>query len=331
MSKNYKEAMDKIKLSEDMKAKILENINNPPELKKPVRKNTYHITRGLCYAACLLICFTAVSSGVHFKSSTSDNVPPAVSTPPQHSAAPVQSQAPQNNLPVNSEPPAEQSGIYEKPYKPEKTSPSAGQQIAKSSQKPQTNDNNTSDSSFFHGSAAGSQNDKPSSPDNNTDLVLSSGFNSSEASLPPEDEQLEQSFGGSPFSSDIETVSDIRNNLDYDFKTPQFMPENYENDSTSLLFDSLIQISYTNGDERILYRTKKNPENDDISGDYSTYEQEATESVNGVSATLKSNDNLCHTALWHDGDFAYSLYSSGGLECEEMLKIIENVDFSKSE
>lgn len=109
------------------------------------------------------------------------------------------------------------------------------------------------------------------------------------------------------------------------------MPENYENDSASLLFDSLIQISYTNGDERILYRTKKNPENDDISGDYSTYEQEATESVNGVSAILKSNDNLCHTALWHDGDFAYSLYSSGGLECEEMLKIIENVDFSKSE
>ena len=330
MSKNYKEAMDKIKLSEDMKAKILENINNPPELKKPVCKNTYHITRGLCYAACLLICFTAVSSGIRFKSSTVDKVQPTVSTPPQNSVPPVQSQAPQDNPPY-SEPPAEQSGGYKKPSESEKTSPSGKQQIAKSSQKPQPNDNSTSDSSFFHGSAAGSQNNEPATSDNNTDPVLSSGFNGSEASQPPEDGQPEQVCVGSPFSPDIETVSDIRNNLDYDFKIPQYVPENYENDSASLLFDSLIQISYTNGDERILYRTEKNPEENDISGDYNTYEQEDNESVNGVSATLKSNDNLCYTALWHDGDFAYSLNSSAGLEHEEMLKIIESTDFSKSE
>lgn len=331
MSNNYKKAMDKIKLSEDMKAKILENISNPPEIKKPVHKNTYNIARGLCYAACLLICFTAVSSGVHFKNSTVDKVQPAVTAPPQHSVPPVQSQAPQDSLPVSSESPSKQSGGYENSSKPKKTSPSGKQQIAKASQKPQTDADNTSDSSFFHGSAADRQNNEPTNSDSNTDPVLSSGFNGSEASQPPEDGQLEQSCGGSPFSPDIETVSDIRNALDYDFKIPQYMPKNYETDSASLLFDSLIQISYTNGDEKILYRTEKNPEENDISGDYNTYEHEDNESVNGVSATLKSNDNLCHTALWHDGDFAYSLYSSAGIEHEEVLKIIESTDFSKSE
>lgn len=121
-----------------------------------------------------------------------------------------------------------------------------------------------------------------------------------------------------------EDLESILNELGYGFDVPSYIPDGYETKSTSLMFGSLVQIVYKNGDDDIIYRTEKS-DAPDISGEYNIYENTGTQVINSNDVTLKISDGKVYTAVWNNG-FAHSVYASGGLAEEEVVKIIEGID-----
>lgn len=123
-----------------------------------------------------------------------------------------------------------------------------------------------------------------------------------------------------PFTSH-KNIDEAKKAVSFAVKVPGTMPDGYEIKGVALLFGTLVQLSYENGnDGRITYRTEKT--NDDISGDYSVYEKTET-TDDGI--TIKGNDGLYCTAVWNDGENAYSVYSEDGLTRNEILKIVSSV------
>lgn len=189
-----------------------------------------------------------------------------------------------------------------------------------------TNPNTTADSDGV--TSGGNINDSaPPKNDNIGDIPVSA--------LPPtnnadNDSDVEQGMcGGNPFD-EKNNLDEIQKEVGYAFKVPHYMPKGYKTDSMAVMFGTMIQISYTNksnGDE-IIYRTEKTT--GDISGDYSEYKNVETKRINNSDVEIKSNGESCHTATWNDND-AYSVYSRNGIDKNDMEKIVKSVDYPKAE
>lgn len=303
MSKKYKEAMDKIVLSDELKTKIIENSskNHLPVKEKTKRTKTFYFRYGVRYAACLLLCFLAVSVSKNFVQTdimpSATNVPSYASPAPQPTNA-VSSQLPENDvLPDNIEnqEPAENA-----------QQDNINHHLTAETQSPQTEEPNIANPV------------EPQSPENNT----TNEENPHESSSGNGDNGIESPINP---STDVENFSDLREQFGYDFKVPQYLPEGYELDKVSIMFGSLVQISYLSENDEIVYRTEKT--NADISGDYNVYDTVETETINSIDTTLKSSDEVFYGAVWIDGDMSYSIHSTNGLEKDIMVKIVENIDY----
>lgn len=310
MSKKYKEAMDKIVLSDELKAKIIENTvkNRLPVKTTPKHTKAFYFRYGVGYAACMLLCFLAVSVSKDFAGTNIlTNVPSSVSPVPEPTDAISPEQPTNGVLPKNN------SIEYQKPAKNAEQN-AMNHQIAAETQRPQ--------SKIPHIATP----PETQTPGNNAPV-------SSENNSSNEENPLQSSLGNennqvvSPInpSTDAESFSDVREQLGYDFKVPQYLPEGYKLDTVSLMFGSLVQISYLCETDEIVYRTEKTDA--DISGDYNVYDTVETETINGVDTTLKGSDGVFYGAVWNDGEMSYSIGSTNGFEKDTLVQIAENVDF----
>ena len=159
---------------------------------------------------------------------------------------------------------------------------------------------------------------------------------SSESSAPPQsqapdipsdgDEEPGPAMSAPPQSSDYafddDGIGKLRAELGYDFSVPHYIPDGYAAESADLLFGSLVQLTYTSGEDKLTFRTEKY--DGDISGDYSAYEITENVSIGGADVTLRINGDKCYSAVWQ-ADSAYAIYSSAGLSREQTIKIIENI------
>ncbi len=122
---------------------------------------------------------------------------------------------------------------------------------------------------------------------------------------------------------DAADIADAQNAVGYAIRTPGYLPKGYRTDAVTVLFGSLVQISYTCGDAEILYRTERT-DDADISGDYNRYDEAVCE-IGGSDVTLRSEGGQIRGAIWSDGECAYSVSSTDGLARDEIVKIIESV------
>ena len=80
--------------------------------------------------------------------------------------------------------------------------------------------------------------------------------------IPPEgDEELETGVATPPQSSDYafddDGIGKLRAELGYDFSVPHYIPDGYAAESADLLFGSLVQLTYTSGEDKLTFRTDK--------------------------------------------------------------------------
>lgn len=319
MSRKYKEAMDKIVVSDDLKRSIMAKAAlKEKTVSKSNRSKLFCLRYAAACAACLLICAAAVS--VHKYMISTDVLPSASSTPsatavPSGSSEPAKTEKPAaSQSPEENQASGEQkiNNIILKNQTPSEREPSEGSRLEEGIIKT--------------GEAAPSANEQDSSAaatGTPTDIPpLSSVSPSSPEPEPPSGGEFSV-LQPAP-SLDLKDFSEIREQLGYEVKLPQKLPQGYQADSVSLLFGELLQISYTKEDNTILYRTQKT--SGDISGDYNIYEKVETKQINGTDVTLKSSGDLCYTAIWNDGESSYSLYSREGLTQRDMILIIEDID-----
>lgn len=354
MSKEYRDAMDKIVLSDEMKEKILKKAAEKEQSALPSSVHTpgkrtrcFYLRYGMSYAACIVLCAATVFVGRGYLKN--NEVKPADEKPPVIQSDTVEVKKPQSEV-KNADTGAaedENTVLPQGDVQPDKGSvkpsevfrnsdetrePSDGNRVSRgeggtgngetarpgktnAAEAAQPGSSGTDRGNHVQPDSANPEGGdfvQSGNPDPGSDDFEQSGNNN------PVDSDLVQS--GNPFA-EIDDLKTAQSEVGYVFGVPGYMPDGYEIKGVALLFGTLVQLLYENGnDDRITYRTEKT--NDDISGDYSVYEK--TEITDG-GITIKGNDGLYCTAVWNDGENAYSVYSEDGLTRNEILKIVSSV------
>ena len=90
---------------------------------------------------------------------------------------------------------------------------------------------------------------------------------------------------------------------------------------------SVLQVFYKNGDKEILIRKALVSQGKDISGDYNAYDVTKKVSVKGKKGkvTIKGTEKKKNLAVWSDGTYSYSLYTSAGMSQKALIRLVKQV------
>ena len=93
-----------------------------------------------------------------------------------------------------------------------------------------------------------------------------------------------------------------------------YIPEELKITAIRLIEGSLLEVVYELDGNSIVYR--QGPGEEDVSGDYTEYEETFTEKIEGteVSVTYKGNGGLVSLMTWQDSGFAYAFYFTPGFD-----------------
>jgi len=117
----------------------------------------------------------------------------------------------------------------------------------------------------------------------------------------------------SPYIEEATSVTELSEILGFDMDDVPELP--FEAKSAAYCaMDNMGEITYEGEGESAVYRKSKGEE--DNSGDYTDYENICVIEADGVTVTLKGDDKYT-LAIWHDGEYSYSLSLSSGLTSEQ--------------
>lgn len=296
MSKKYREELEKITVSPELKEKIL---RTAPVRAKRRRQNVYKYAS---LAACFALCAAAI--GVSQNLYRADLPPEPEITPPLTAVSPAPTASP---IPAASPAPAATAAPTQAPAKSHTPAQTPAPTAAPSATAPAASDT-------------------PAIPAASPDAVIPPATAAPEPTEPPAGSAPDVSdppeLALPPFY-DAADIADAQNAVGYAIRTPGYLPEGYRTEAITVLFGNLVQISYTCGDAEILYRTERT-DDADISGDYNRYDEAVCE-IGGSDVTLRSEGGQIRGAIWSDGECAYSVSSTDGLARDEIVKIIESV------
>lgn len=334
MSRKYNEAMDKIAVSDELKEKIMKSAEMRGEAKpKSARSNVFPLRRAAGWAACLVLC-AATAAVVKSRTGADIVPPPEVVTAPDDGERNV----PQGNADGSETQQNVPTGSSEQ-LQPQGKDTAEGSENARNnadvpSAKPDVPQGVSSPKSDIPQDAVSAKPDIPQDSGGETQGSSESAQNpQGEENVPPTDNDgdspefavpppLMSGGNESGLFEDMRDIDAVRQTLGYSFKLPHFMPDGFKAESVSLLFGGLVQLTYSDGESTIFFRTEKTDE--DISGDYNIYETVESAEIGGAEITLKGRDGKFFTAVWNDG-CAYSLFCAEGLGKETMLEIAESV------
>lgn len=363
MSKNYKQAMDRIAVSDALKSRIMDaaeekltegELEEKTDSRAQKRSKVFYLRYAAGIAACAAICLTTVYLT---KNLGMDGILPQLEEPP------IQSEI---EPPSKNEPSADKNTENTEGNSTEKpqTAPKSDEGLTDSKNTDTTGSsdgakgqggNITSRPSSAAESGSGISDNSENTANNgkldNSGNTAGSGKtdskegsasggtaedseNTAQGELPPKSEN--PMGGGNPGTdpsnelssalppTETADIEELRRLAGYAFKMPTYVTEGYKMDGTSLILGELIQINYRSAeDEEINYRTEKG--SGDISGDYNVYDTSEELQVGGNTVTVKGIGGKYYLAIWEDGESAYSLSMSAGADKAEMLKIIGSV------
>lgn len=180
----------------------------------------------------------------------------------------------------------------------------------------------------------------------NTNAVRQQDNKTSEVSIPTEDtkEATDNNIEiPNPFE-DCAALEDAVSLAGFPFTVPEKI-EGYSERAIMAVKDELIQIVYYNADEQnspsdenldsvdwekvdfspneVIIR--KAAGNEDISGDYTEYNNTNAVTVNEMQVTMHGNDELVYTATWSNGKYAFAISTNNGMSSESMVDLISAV------
>lgn len=104
---------------------------------------------------------------------------------------------------------------------------------------------------------------------------------------------------------DCKTMKDAEKIAGFSFTVPKSI-KGYPNQSIQAIKNDLIQVFYTDkNDNEILLRKAKG--NSNITGDYNTYKDTKTKTIDGKKVTINRKDGKVYSAYWVDGNYSYAV------------------------
>lgn len=89
--------------------------------------------------------------------------------------------------------------------------------------------------------------------------------------------------------------------------------------------NSLIEAIYYSASDEPAMHIRKAEGNDDISGDYNTWETETEIKAAGKTVTLKGDGGLCQLLMWTENGYSYAISLNEGITPEEAAALAETI------
>lgn len=305
MSK-YRSAMNKIIVTPEMEDKILKNVlsaGEPPNERKRQPCRTWVRYAGACAACCAIALFGIMG----YPSLTAPNGADQLTQTSPSADVPVETgnqEEPPAQAPVSSSNPKE-SEVQPGAGKPPTSRPTGKTQSESRPAQPSEKSDDRGEDTAVPG---GLQAQAPVSSGNTEETGTKTGENTQSTGNP---------------AVEVKGLDELKKKVAFDLFVPKTIPNGYEIDSTSVIFGKLAQIIYSDGANEITYRAAK--ETEDISGDYTSYEEIEVEMVGDNEVTLKGSKSLIHLAAWTKDNCSYSLSFSAGLAKENVESMIESM------
>ena len=113
------------------------------------------------------------------------------------------------------------------------------------------------------------------------------------------------------------SVKDAENAVGFSVKLPKKI-SGYTKDMIQAVDGLVLQVFYKSGDKEILIRKALVSQGKDISGDYNVYD--VTKKV-----SVKGKEKKKNLAVWSDGTYSYSLYTSAGMSQKALIRLVKQV------
>ncbi len=99
----------------------------------------------------------------------------------------------------------------------------------------------------------------------------------------------------------------------------------YDHTTIQAIEGEMIEVIYEDTSETEGLRIRKGVGTDSISGDYNRYDSEETQTIAGVSVSIRKNGDLIFVAEWTDDGYAHSITSENGLTADELETLVSEV------
>lgn len=122
---------------------------------------------------------------------------------------------------------------------------------------------------------------------------------------------------------ECETMAQAEQLAGFSMTLPNMIPNWMDDMEIRAVEDSMIDVVFTGAGNTLSVR--KGVGQDDISGDYSSYPETETVDLDGRSVTLKGEEGKVSLAVWSDGEYAYAVRCSYGIERDLFCSMISGV------
>ena len=152
-----------------------------------------------------------------------------------------------------------------------------------------------------------------------TAVLTFSGIVSHDSSSPAsQDDDLTQAVNRIEECTSLDELAEKVNFTVTELKDLPFTPEQV---SYFSFWNTLAEIDYEGSDNSITFRTSR--EKEDNSGDYNVYESTETVEINGLTVTLKGNNQTYSLAIWQNGDYSYSISLEKGISKKDLTSLLK--------
>lgn len=123
---------------------------------------------------------------------------------------------------------------------------------------------------------------------------------------------------------DFDTLEGAEKAIGFDIEAPESFDEFTER-SYCVLFGEILEIQYRDISNISGLSIRKSESTEDISGDFTDYEQVSEIIVCDRAITIKGCENAYYLAVWQDGDYSYSVSADNGISENELIEILEKI------
>ena len=121
----------------------------------------------------------------------------------------------------------------------------------------------------------------------------------------------------------VDTLAEAESTTGFGLEVPESIKDTDLSEITVIAGDT-IQADYAKNDE-VFISIRKAKGNEDISGDYNTYDRVETIDVNGNDVTIKGTGDTCYLATWTDNGYSYSFSAFNGMSKDDIVCLIEKI------
>lgn len=90
-----------------------------------------------------------------------------------------------------------------------------------------------------------------------------------------------------------------------------------------VIYSDLLEINVTTNENSIIIRKKEG--NEDISGNFTSFEETETIDIDGMQVTIKGSQGLVNLATWTDGGYSFSIDMNNGVDTDTVRNYIGQI------